>query len=232
MKNTLTNHPGRAATVFGWFYFFAQQVPIPILLAMAFEIFHLPASNLWMNFAFFCFNFTVVILVYHRYLGAALAQLGKRFGHVLGDCVACFLLYMAANVFVSVIITLCFPSFANANDANIQSMANDRFWVTFVGTVLLAPLAEEVLFRGVIFGSLYRLNRPMAYIFSTLLFGSVHIIGYLFTDGYTWTEAAVSLLQYLPAGLCLGWVYADTNTIFAPVLVHTTVNLIAVMAMR
>ena len=231
-RKTLKNAPNKYESIFGAFYIVAEQLPVPLLLALVFKLFKLPLSNLWMNFAFFAVNFVVVAAVFHKFLAASLRQLGRRFGHVLGNCVAGFLLYWASNVFVSLIITLCFPSFANANDAYIQTLANDDFWVIFVGSVLLVPLAEETLFRGVLFGSLDKWNRPMAYILSALLFGAIHIVGYLLDGSYTLVEAAISMLQYLPAGLCLAWVYAETDTIFAPILVHTANNLIAVMAMR
>ena len=232
MKNTLHIHPGNMATIFGWCYILAQQFIVPYLLAWCFKLLHLPLTNLWLNFSFFALNFVVVVIVFRKFLTAGLQQLGKHFGSVLGNSVAAFLLYMSSNVFVSLVINICFPTFSNANDAYIQTLASNKFWVMFVGTVVLVPLAEEVFFRGVVFGTLYRWNRPLAYVLSTLFFGAIHIVGYLFTDGYTWTEAFVSMLQYLPAGFCLAWVYAETNTIFAPVLVHTTVNLIAILAMR
>lgn len=231
-RKTLKNAPNKAESIFGWCYIAAEQLPIPFLLVLVFNLFGLPVSDLWMNFAFFAVNFVVVVVVFHKFLAASLRQLGRRIGHVLGNSVAGFLLYWASNVFVRLVITLCFPSFANANDAYIQTLANDDYWVIFVGSVILVPLAEETLFRGVIFGTLDKWNRPMAYILSALLFGGIHIAGYLLNGSYTLQEAAISMLQYLPAGLCLAWVYADTDTIFAPILVHTTNNLIAVMAMR
>ena len=232
MKNTLQTHPGEKATIFGWCYILAQQFLIPQLLIRGFEALNLPLTSLWVNFAYFTLNFVVVVVVFRKFLAAGLRQLGKRFGHVFGNSVAAFLLFTAANVFVNLIIALFFPSHSNANDAYIETLADEQFWVMFVGVVVLAPLAEEVLFRGVVFGTLYRWNRPLAYIFSSLFFGGIHIAAYLLNGSYTWTEAAVSMLQYLPAGLCLAWVYADTNTIFAPILVHVTVNIIAVSAMR
>lgn len=231
-SKTLINTMTTPELIFGWIYIIAQQFIVPLLLDLVFKSFGLPESDLWVNFAFFATNFVVVIIAFRKYLAASLRQLGKRFGHVLGDCVAGFLLYWAANVFVSMIIALWVPTYANANDAYIQTMANDDFWIMFIGSVILVPLAEETLFRGVIFGTLDRLNRPLAYILSTLIFGAIHIVGYLLLGIYSLQDAAISMLQYLPAGLCLGWVYADTDTIFAPVLVHTTINLIGVMYMR
>ena len=39
-------------------------------------------------------------------------------------------------------------------------------------------------------------------------------------------------VQYLPAGLCLGWAYARADSIFAPTLMHMIINLIGMLAMR
>jgi membrane protease YdiL (CAAX protease family) len=41
----------------------------------------------------------------------------------------------------------------------------------------------------------------------------------------------LSLLQYLPAGYCLARAYAKSGSLFAPMLIHATINLIAVLLM-
>ena len=42
----------------------------------------------------------------------------------------------------------------------------------------------------------------------------------------------MALLQYLPAGLCLAWSYAKSDTIFAPILIHALVNAWGIYEMR
>ena len=39
-------------------------------------------------------------------------------------------------------------------------------------------------------------------------------------------------LQYLPAGYCLAWCYANTGTIVTPILMHMIVNAYGISAMR
>ena len=76
------------------------------------------------------------------------------------------------------------------------------------------------------------MKKITAIVLSVLLFSAIHIVGYFGTDGYTLSTALVSLMQYLPASICLAWVYDRTSTIFAPTLVHMTVNAIGMLAMR
>ena len=42
----------------------------------------------------------------------------------------------------------------------------------------------------------------------------------------------LNFLQYLPAGIALCWAYEQADSIFAPILIHTAINLLAMVAMR
>ena len=109
-------------------------------------------------------------------------------------------------------------------------MVADDYTLMIIGTVLLVPITEELLYRGLIFASLYNRSRVLAYIVSTLAFAALHVYTYIGT--YPPEQLLLCLLQYLPAGICLGWAYAKTDSIWTPVLIHMTVNTIAVSAMR
>lgn len=220
----------RAEYIFGVCYLLAQQFLIPWLLVLVTAWLGLRLSDLWLNFLFFAVNFLVVCLAFSRYLLKNLQTLGRHILPVLGTCVLGFVVYWAANILVSLFIAIYFPGFSNANDANIQSMAGQQYSVMFLGSVLLVPIVEETLYRGVIFGLADRFSRPLAYAASTLLFAFIHVVGYLGTLSPLYL--LVSMLQYVPAGLCLSWAYAKSRTVFAPILIHTAVNLLGMLAMR
>ena len=152
MKHTLHNTMTKAEYIFGVCYLAAQQFLIPYLLVLGAAWLGLPLSDLWLNFIFFALNFVVVCLAFSRYLGKNLRALGKQIPAVLGTCIVGFLLYWTANLLVSLFIAIYFPGFANANDANIQNMASEQYPIMFIGSVLLVPMVEETLYRGVIFG--------------------------------------------------------------------------------
>ncbi len=83
-----------------------------------------------------------------------------------------------------------------------------------VMTVILAPILEEVLFRGIILkGLINNGTQPItAIIISAVIFGVVHF--------NPWQFAGALLL-----GLVLGLVYYRTNSLLVPILLHAFNNL-------
>ena len=47
-----------------------------------------------------------------------------------------------------------------------------------------------------------------------------------------WTATLLCALQYLPAGVALGWTYEKADTIWAPILVHSMVNAVGMGLMH
>ncbi len=85
-----------------------------------------------------------------------------------------------------------------------------------VAIVILAPLAEEVFFRGVVFNAFLREGgRWWAFIGSAALFSLIHL-------------SLVSLVPIFLLGLALAWVYDRTGSLLAPMAMHATVNGISV----
>lgn len=81
---------------------------------------------------------------------------------------------------------------------------------------VLAPFAEEVLYRGLIFGGLaQRMPVAAAAAVSALLFALSHGLGVI---------APIFVL-----GLGLAWIYARTGTIWAPIVMHAVVNAVSLL---
>lgn len=81
---------------------------------------------------------------------------------------------------------------------------------------VLAPFAEEVLYRGLIFGGLaQRMPVAAAAVLSALLFAVSHGLGVV---------APIFVL-----GLGLAWIYARTRTIWAPMVTHAVVNAVSLL---
>jgi membrane protease YdiL (CAAX protease family) len=91
-------------------------------------------------------------------------------------------------------------------------------------------VAEESLHRGLIFGSLYVKSHMAAYILSTMIFAAVHVMGYV--GIYSARDTALAFVQYIPAGLALAWAYRKSGSIFAPMLMHATINCVSLFALR
>lgn len=93
---------------------------------------------------------------------------------------------------------------------------------TAVILVVLMPLVEEVLFRGLLFGSLRQYSRPIAYILSVLLFSVYNVWQFAFISGDP--RYLLLAVTYLPAGLVLTWSYDQGGSIWSPVFLHMAIS--------
>ena len=125
---------------------------------------------------------------------------------------------------------LLIPGYTNYNDESIAALSRGNYFLTLIGTVILVPLAEECIYRGLIFRNLYKKSHWAAYGISIAAFACIHIIGYI--GQYSALELILAVLQYLPAGLCLAWAYTKAGTIFAPIFIHAAINFIAIRGLR
>jgi membrane protease YdiL (CAAX protease family) len=76
-----------------------------------------------------------------------------------------------------------------------------RIQAVFGLAVLIGPVVEEVLFRGVVFGSIRQKNRILAYVVSMVLFSVYHIWQYC--GGLRGPHALHYAIQYLPVCFAL-----------------------------
>lgn len=93
---------------------------------------------------------------------------------------------------------------------------------TIVIVVVLMPLIDEVLFRGLVFGSLRRFSRPLAWAASVLLFMVYSV--WTFAVAYGDARYLVLAFQYLPMALTLTWCYDRGGSIWPTVVLHAVID--------
>lgn len=143
----------------------------------------------------------------------------------LQDCRSLLSQRIPLNIYpLLVLMTICimlteepvlrYVTVPNWNKAVFTAMAANK-WLFFTTTVILAPVLEEFVFRGMILGGMLKKYTPwQAVLFSTLLFSLIHMnpaqsIGTLFF------------------GLVAGWSYVKFKNLLAPITIHATNNCIA-----
>lgn len=103
-----------------------------------------------------------------------------------------------------------------------DKILNNKFgiWGTVLKVVIVAPIIEELIFRGIIMHGLMR-NYPqlVAIFFSGLLFGLFHL--------NPWQFPATFLL-----GCLLGWIMIITRNIIACILGHAINNLLVLISIE
>lgn len=183
------------------------------------------------NLVFGVINVLAVTAIFRRFLAEQFRRLTERGWRLFGDLVFGLLLYLAV-VFAAAIVEDCLIrafgiEYYNTNQESVEGIVRSVPLIALVTVCLLAPLAEEVLTRGLIFAGLYRRSRTLAYAVSMLVFSLAHCAGLMFDQPVAVT--LISLLSYLPAGYVLARVYERSGSVWTPVFLHAAINAVTLL---
>jgi membrane protease YdiL (CAAX protease family) len=217
-------------TISGFGYLAFQLLLLPSLLDFVCQHTPVPLSDAEVNFLFYFVNFIAILLIFHDFLSRSLSHALHHFIDLCQAVVLGFVAHQACRYGFTWVVEQFYPAFSNYNDQAMITMIQGNYLLMFIGTVILVPIVEECLYRGLIFRNLYPKSRWTAYAVSILAFTAIHILGYV--GQYSALELLLAILQYLPAGVCLAWSYTKADTIFAPILIHAAINFIGINALR
>jgi len=111
----------------------------------------------------------------------------------------------AANHLVSALLGV------SPSDQLQTLVSSSELYITFLFTVVLAPLMEELLFRRLLAGSLARYGQGVAVLVSGLMFGLYH--------------GNLNQFFYAAAlGMLFAYIYLNTGRVIITVLLHAGVN--------
>lgn len=86
-------------------------------------------------------------------------------------------------------------------------------WLFFLVAGLISPLAEELCFRGVVYGFFRRWGIAISLVISTGLFVLAH------------TDARTLPFPQIIGGIVFGWSYARAGSLMTPFIIHSSGNL-------
>ena len=223
--NVLTIKLSKKETIVGYCYLVFQLIFLPIVILVLAEISNRSFTETELNFAIFAVNFIATTIIFRNLIIKCGIISLQELRRTIFSALKGFGFYWLGSTLVSILITVLSPNFQNVNDASISILAEENYALVFIMTVLLAPITEELLYRGLVFGSLHKKNRILAYVLSSLFFASLHILSYVRI--YPVQTLLLCLMQYLPAGFAMAYAYEKADSIWAPILIHMTNNLIA-----
>lgn len=204
---------------------------LPILLDLFPRVTGIALSPVRSNALYYALGTVYVLLCMGPFLRRTLEQFLDYPGWCVWSAVSGYFLY----VFLSWIVGLAAVLLAgdNASPPNNEVIAellraNPRAIFPVIG--LLAPVVEESLFRGALFGgALANGRRVTGYVVSTALFALYHVWQLPFT-GYGWGALLYGLL-YLPAGVVLARTYEMSGSLWASMLLHAAINTLSMLVM-
>jgi len=115
-----------------------------------------------------------------------------------------------------------FPQTPSNQCVDLRDAYQGALWLALIGVAVVAPVVEEIVFRGMVFGWLReRVPLVVAVLVSAALFSLEHI---------SFLEVTL-FLPIFSAGVVLAILYHHARSVWPTVLVHGTFNLIATLVL-
>lgn len=230
MNKHLSVSMTKTETWLGWLLMAAQLLVLPVVLFFCNQLLPKPLTLAELNFAVYLLNFLLTLAVFHRFLWQNLKISLQAPIRTLRSAFLGFTMYYLSSLLIGLFIQTVYPGFSNTNDNTIFYLVQENYILIALATVFLVPVAEESIYRGLIFRSLQEKNPILGYVVSALAFALIHIVGYIGTEKPV--VLLLCLIQYLPAGFALAWAYSRADSIWAPILIHIAINQIGISSMR
>lgn len=145
---------------------------------------------------------------------------GKSIGYVIWGYVAIY----AGQIVLGTLNIMLYHQTQTANNNEVSKiMANNMMVMVVFGlsTVLLTPIAEELIFRGVLTNLFFKPNQ---------FWPKLILSGFVFSIGHMSTTI-ISFLIYFYMGMVLAFLYQKTGQLKLSIALHGLNNLIAISQM-
>ena len=217
MKSRMNNW--ETALAIGWLP--VHVYLLPLLLIRVFPGISTMDLNVWDYAA----GTVVLAVLCGRFLRRDFETLCERPGQVLRQVLVSYGLMILMNLLLNQALYAILPE-ANPNTEAVMDMVDDEPGKSAAMAIFLAPILEELIFRGGVFGLARRFSRVLAYCLSILLFAVYHVWSYGLMNPIYW----LFILQYLPITFLLCRCYEKTETIWTPIFLHMLVNAVSFAA--
>ena len=211
------------------------MIGTPILLTLLLKLMGVDlaagSTLLWLNMLNELVNLLVVLLVFHRFLLGQFQTFQGSVGRIIGTIAIGYAIAYAGGIAVNLLSALLNAlglSYNNVNQDAVSGMVLSQPLLSLPMIVICAPIVEETLFRGLIFGLLHRKSRFWAYAVSMTAFSVLHVYSSAFS-GEPWYSILLSFLTYLPFGFALAWVFERCRSLWGAIILHALNNLLAVV---
>lgn len=98
--------------------------------------------------------------------------------------------------------------------------------IKILGIVILAPVAEELFFRGIVLSKLqqWKVNRHLAVVLQAILFMVLHTAIFNYD-----IHANIAKAQLFTDSVLFAYARFHTKSLYTPIAMHATGNLVAVL---
>lgn len=202
-------------------------IGMPLLYAIGTKLLHLPpqeakiqATGYWLMISFFVGLAIVLFLLrkdekHNKIDRAAPLPLGWS---LVWAAIGIFMAFFAQIIAVGIEQMIGVKPGSENTQEILQLI--DLFPAIVLISSIIGPILEEIVFRKVIFGTLYnRLPFGMAAVISSVIFAFAHM-------------EPIHLILYTAMGFVFAFLYVQTKRIIVPIIAHVMMNTLVVVAQR
>ena len=209
----------------GWVFFALYVLLFPWVMGWVQRSFHgeLPVAEA--NVVYYLLSATLVFLVFWTFL--------KHGFHLLLDWLPENLFAFGAGLagwaVLSFLAWLIPLPVENPNLLSYPEQYALAPLATVVILVVLMPVVEEPLFRGLLFGTSRRYSRILGYLLSTLVYALYCVWQFVYAYGTVDFRYLLLMVEYLPMSLALTWCYDNGGSIWSPIALHMVINAVTLV---
>ena len=229
MKIVITgflNTMSKPQRIAGYIYLPFHIIILPLFLNMLSTYLPGGLGDTAANLIYYGMGFAFCLICMWKYLRSAFDALIDNIATNIAALLFGGVIYFLLSYLASGVLFAIMGDSILSNDA-ISNLAGESSREAIALAVFIAPIVEEVLFRGLIFGSLAPKHRRLAFIVSIGLFAFYNVWQLALTP-MDWTMFVYMILS-IPMGYALAWVYEKTNSIWVPIFMHMLINIISML---
>lgn len=194
---------------------FSSLIGIPVLT----KLFHLQpklAVPIWLIISFISALIIVLFILRKEIKSWDMNERGSSIGYSAMWAVSGFFLALFAQYFAAIIEHFLGIPSGSENTKEIIDIINTLPLAVIV-TSIAGPILEEIVFRKIIFGTLYkRFNFVISALISSVIFALAHM-------------DQMHILIYAAMGFTFAFLYVRTKRIIVPIFAHVSMNTLVVM---
>lgn len=186
------------------------------LLTLTLPISHLNAT-VYFSIVSFIVGLIIVLILMKPDMKVTPKRDVASAGSIIGWSIAGIFMCYVARAIATVIERNVFNITISSENTEMLMKIMEYAPLFIIITAIIAPILEEIIFRKIIFGTLYgKTNFFIAATISALAFGFIH-------------GEPLLILSYASIGFVLAFLYVKTKSILVPIIVHMSLNSISVI---
>lgn len=208
-------------------YFVGYLILLPAFLTKVTLLIDPYATQLHPTVLLFGYCLFLIIIIYlsRKEIKKGFLCFKQNFKKCLYTMIRSSIFILLVNLILSFIVAMIFDTNGSINQQSIESQSRIYPSIIIFVTCIFAPIVEECIFRGSLFA--YFLDKKlklMGIVFSSFLFGFIHVMDSLFAIG---ASEIGYMCVYTMMGFVLAKAYDASHSLVVCIFIHMINNIVA-----